>query len=403
MPFEGALLDHQLPDGDGLDLLGKLKQANPSSPVIMMTALSDNGLAIESIRQGAYDFIRKPMDPVELDAMLDSALRARSQSRGAVEIEGEPISINGIVGCSRAIVDVCKAIGRVATADATVLITGESGTGKEVVAKALHYHSQRAGAFVPVNCSAIVETLLESELFGHEKGSFTGAAGLKQGRFELASEGTLFLDEIGEMAPALQAKLLRILQERRFERVGGEQSIRASARVVAATHRDLAVMVREGTFREDLYYRLNVVTLHLPPLRERIEDLPPLVEHLLRKSNRDLYKNVTRISSAAWAKLKEYHWPGNIRELENVITRAVVLARSDVLTPDLLVLGEVACAAPADSESEDAVDMMTLDQLEERHVRAVLDYTRWHKGRSCAILGISRPALDRKISKYGIE
>jgi transcriptional regulator with PAS, ATPase and Fis domain len=205
------------------------------------------------------------------------------------------------------------------------------------------------------------------------------------------------------MAPALQAKLLRILQERRFERVGGEQSIRASARVVAATHRDLAVMVREGTFREDLYYRLNVVTLHLPPLRERIEDLPPLVEHLLRKSNRDLYKNVTRISSAAWAKLKEYHWPGNIRELENVITRAVVLARSDVLTPDLLVLGEVACAAPADSESEDAVDMMTLDQLEERHVRAVLDYTRWHKGRSCAILGISRPALDRKISKYGIE
>jgi DNA-binding NtrC family response regulator len=400
--WEAVLLDYQLPDGNGLDLLRWIKSLDAQLPVIMITGVSDTALAIESLKLGAYDFIRKPMDEAELDTTLGNALAVQRLS-GKVEAiltsEDYRVSIESIVGRSRAILEVCKTIGKVAPTDATVLITGGSGTGKEVVARAIHHHSGRPGLFLPVNCSALVETLLESELFGHEKGSFTGAHAQKRGKFEIASDGTLFLDEIGEMSTALQAKLLRVLQERSFERVGGTQPLITTARVIAATNRDLGAMVEEGRFREDLFYRLNVVTVHLPPLRERLDDLEPLVEHLLRKINRELHRSVMRVAPAAWACLRGYPWPGNVRELENVLTRAVVLARGDVLTPDLL--GICSRAAPAGVPAEEGGPaLITLDELEARHVRAVLAHTGWHKGRTCEILGISRPALERKIHKY---
>jgi two-component system response regulator AtoC len=409
--FDAVLLDYQLPDGNGIDWLKQFKDRGREAPVIMITGISDTSVAIESIKLGAYDFIRKPMDETELDTTLGNALAAYRLSRKVETITASDryrVSIDNIVGQSRAIIEVCKTIGKVAPTDATVLITGETGTGKEVVARAIHHHSARPGLFLPINCSALVETLLESELFGHEKGSFTGAIERKQGRFEVANDGTLFLDEIGEMSPSLQAKLLRVLQEHRFERVGGTQSIQTSARVIAATNRDLARMVEGKAFRDDLYYRLNVVTLHLPPLRERLDDLPLLIEYLLHKINRDLHKAVARIAPDAWKALKGYPWPGNIRELENVLTRAVVLARSELLTADLLGISldqtiEKMQPAAMDEGTDSEPELITLDQIEERHVRAILAYTRWHKGRACEILGISRPALERKIIKYNIQ
>jgi DNA-binding NtrC family response regulator len=401
---DAVLLDFHLPDGKGFELLEEIR-SEMEVPVIMITGGSDTTLAIESLKRGAYDFVRKPMDEAELDATLGNALAVRRLSGQVEALQGsaQAVCLEQLVGRSRAMLEVCKTIGMVAGTDATVLITGESGTGKEVVARALHHHSGRAGSFLPINCSALVETLLESELFGHERGSFTGAQAQKRGKFELAAQGTLFLDEAGEMSPGLQAKLLRVLQERAFERVGGTQVLSTDARVIAATNRDLAAMVRDGRFREDLYYRLNVVTIHLPPLRERMDDLPLLVEHLLRKINRELHKRVTRVAPQTWVGLHGYTWPGNVRELENVLTRAVVLARGEVLTPELLDLhttspGGADRATPGVRTPE----LASLKVLEERHVRAVLAYTRWHKGRACEILGISRPALERKIQKYDI-
>ena len=398
---DALLLDQRLPDGTGMDFLGELHGRHPNLPVIMITGMSDTALAIAAIKAGAYDFIRKPVDIAELDATLRNALHVHGLSRKVEFItESGRVSLDGIVGVSHAVLDVCKTIGRVAPTQACVLITGESGTGKEVVARAIHSHSDRPGLFLPINCSAIVETLLENELFGHEKGSYTGAVDAKAGRFELAHDGTLFLDEIGDLPLSLQAKLLRVLQEGCFERVGGSHTLHSNARIIAATHRDLTAMVAQGTFREDLYYRLDVVALHLPPLRERPEDLPALVEHLLARVTRQLHKTITSISEPAWQALAAYAWPGNVRELENVLTRAVVLARGDTLTPELLAL------EPPPSRPDSAPDverLLSLDELESRHVAQVLEQTRWHKGKACAILGISRPALERKLRKYGIH
>ncbi len=403
---DAILLDQQLPDGYGLTLLRELREREEAPPVIMVTGISDNELVIEAMKAGAYDFVRKPMDELELDTTLANALRSYRLSRkvrAIAEAGGETVALDRIVGRSPAVTRMLKTIGSVAASDACVLITGESGTGKEVVARALHHHSGRSGPFLPVNCSALVETLLESELFGHEKGAFTGADRRKPGKFELAAEGTLFLDEIGELPLNLQAKLLRVLQEGTFERVGGTQTLRSSARILAATNRDLQAMVAEGRFREDLFYRLNVVNLHLPPLRERKEDLPLLIEHLLQRINRRLHTRVTRVSEAAWSALAEYDWPGNVRELENVLTRAAILCRSEVLTPDLLGLEPREARERTPPAEEPPLELISLDELEERHVRRILEYTRWHKGRTCEILGISRPALERRIRKYGLD
>jgi two-component system response regulator AtoC len=404
---DAILLDQQLPDGYGMDLLREIKTDKDAPPVIMVTGVSDNALVIEAMKAGAYDFVRKPMDELELDTTLNNALHSHRLSRKVRAISKATdyeVDINQIVGNSPGITRLLKTIGSVAASRASILITGESGTGKEVVARAIHHHSERTGLFLPVNCSAIVENLLESELFGHEKGSFTGADRRKPGKFELASDGTLFLDELGELPLNLQAKLLRVLQEGTYERVGGTETLHTSARIVTATNRNLESMVKEGGFRDDLYYRLNVVNIALPPLRDRMEDLPLLTEHLLRKINQRLHTRVKNISETAWTSMQAYRWPGNVRELENILTRATVLCRDDTITPDLLGIDAVTeKAQETGTENSDTLELVSLDTLEERHVRRILEYTRWHKGKACEILGISRPALERRIKKYAFD
>ena len=407
---DAILLDQQLPDGFGLEFLNEIVSHPPAPPVIMITGVSDNTLAIDAMGQGAYDFIRKPLDKMELDTTLANALRNHRLSRqvsAVTDFDEYRVDVGQIVGSSPAILAVCKMIGAVAARKAPVLIMGESGTGKEIVSRAIHNHSGRPGLFLPINCSALAENLLESELFGHEKGSFTGAITRKEGKFELTDEGTLFLDELGEMPLALQAKLLRVLQESAFERVGGTQTVHSDSRIIAATNRNLSAMIKQGQFREDLFYRLNVIHIHLPPLRERSEDLPKLTEHLLTKINARQHTSVRHIAEGAWRRLKDYSWPGNVRELENVLTRAAVLARGNTITTDLLAL-------PSDTDQQassskiDIIDpsdtprLISLEILEQEHIASILKHVRWHKGKACEILGISRPALDRKIEKYKI-
>jgi len=405
---EAILLDQQLPDGFGIDLLTEITALPSAPPVIMITGVSDNTLAIEAMRQGAYDFIRKPMDEIELDTTLGNALRTHRLSRQVSAItnsEDYRVDINQIVGESPAILGVCKTIGAVATRSASVLITGETGTGKEIVARAIHNHSGRQGLFLAVNCSALAEGVLESELFGHERGSFSGAVSRREGRFELAAGGTLFLDELGEMPASLQAKLLRVLQDGTFERVGGTQTLQSDARIIAATNRNLETMIGDGSFREDLYYRLNIIHIALPPLRDRMQDMSALTEHLLKKINNRQRTSVQHISEAAWRQMMGYGWPGNIRELENILTRAMVLARGDTLTPELLALPkkEAGNKVPHDEPgvANDA-RLISLGELEAEHITAILAHVHWHKGKACEILGISRPSLERKIDKYGI-
>lgn len=404
---DAILLDHQLPDGFGLELLKEIGTEASAPPVIMMTGMSENSLAIEAMRHGAFDFIRKPMDEVELDLALSNALgkhRLTRQVSTIPEAGNHAMDLNQIVGNSPAILDVCKTIGAIASRNAPVLITGESGTGKEVIAKAVHHHSGRKGPFLAVNCSALAEGVLESELFGHEKGSFTGAIGKKEGRFELAAGGTLFLDELGEMPLSLQAKLLRVLQEGTYERVGGMQTLQSDARIVAATNRDLPGLIEEGRFREDLFYRLNVVHLNLPSLRDRMQDMPALTEHLITKINERQQTSIRHLADKTWQKMKAYHWPGNVRELENILTRAAVLARGDTVTPDLLALPTASSGIEREDRSlrESGPRLVTLERIEEEHIRDILSYVKWHKGKACKVLGISRPALERKIAKYGI-
>ncbi|MEA3278715.1 MAG: sigma-54 dependent transcriptional regulator [Pseudomonadota bacterium] len=406
---DAVLVDHQLPDGLGLDLLRELAVQPGHIPVIMLTGTSDNRLAIDAMRIGAFDFIRKPLDELELDTTLANALRDHRLSRQVSAItssEDYQVDVGQIVGSSPAILNVCKTVGSVATTNASVLITGESGTGKEIVARAIHHHSGRSGLFLPINCSALAENLLESELFGHERGSFTGAVSSKEGKFELAIDGTLFLDELGDMPLALQAKLLRVLQEGTFERVGGTQSLYTNARILAATNRDIKALIREGRFREDLYFRLNVIEIDLPPMRERRQDLSLLVEHLVRKTNAREHTAIRHIADGAWRVLRDYDWPGNVRELENTLTRAAVLARNDTITSDLLALPHTFTTdgpSPSRDEENRTLRLVPLEQVEREHVLAILEHTGWHKGKACEILGISRPALDRRISKYRPE
>jgi len=390
-------------DGEEVAFLNEIGRDQARPPVIMVTERLDNGLAVTAMKEGAYDFLRQPFQCVELAAAVRSAALERNHGQ-AVPAPSRNGSggVSGLVGRSRAIVEVCKQIGRVAPTDASVLVTGESGTGKEIVARAIHAYSGCPGPFQPVNCAAIVDTLLESELFGHEKGSFTDAIARKEGKFELADRGVLFLDEISELPLRLQAKLLRVLQEGVFERVGGTQALHTTARIVAASNQDLAESVRGRRFREDLYYRINVVTIALPPLRERMEDLPGLVEHLLARINARLNRSVSQVSEPAMRALAGHTWPGNVRELENVLTRAVIMSQGDVLSADHLVIdlgvGSKECAPAAETQA----GLASLAELEAGHVAAVLARTGWHRGQACAILGISRPALERKIRKYNL-
>ncbi len=400
-----VLLDQQLPDVLGIELLQQIRALHPAQPVIMMTGRHDLELAIDAIKLGAAEFIHKPVRTSALQQLVDKVLVAGRQAR---DVQAPPASAappRELVGKSEPMLAVSKEIALSAASKATVLITGESGTGKEVVARLIHQHSGRRGPFVAINCAAIVDTLLESELFGHEKGAFTGALARKPGRFEQARGGTLFLDEVGELAAPLQAKLLRVLQERTFERVGGHESLETDARLIAATHRDLMAEVAAGRFREDLVYRLQVINIRLPALRERPEDIPLLVPALLEKIATSVDTPRLAVTDDALQRLLQHPWPGNVRELENALTRAAVRARGALITADLFDLGPPAGAgAPnaALAALDEARLLRSLDAVEAEHIQRVLNHTGGHKGNTCRILGISRPALDRKIGKYGL-
>src|SRR5437588_3332975 len=335
------LLDLRLPDQSGLDVLRQLRQIDARIPVVLVTVVRSADSAIEAMRQGAYDYLLKPLDLQKLDRVIGEALKvARLMREPAVVVGTTPDDDQpgeAVVGSCPAMQEVYKAIGRVADQAFPVLITGESGTGKELVARAIYQHGPRAKApFLALNCAAIPETLLESELFGHEKGAFTGADRRRIGKFEQCHGGTIFLDEIGDMPLALQAKMLRLLQEQAFERVGGNETVRTDVRLIAATHRDLTAWSAEGRFRPDLYYRLGVFTIHLPPLRERGDDLPMLVQHYLRRGSRELGRDVREVAPEALERLRNGSWPGNIRELQSVLKQALLQASGTNLLPSFL-------------------------------------------------------------------
>jgi DNA-binding NtrC family response regulator len=399
------LLDLGLPGGSGFDVLAALADHPRRPTVVVVTARDDMQSTVRAIQLGAYEYLVKPIDIDRLRAVVHAALASRESRAQLVELGTRDTNAGEILGKSAAIRDIWKQIGSVSTTRAPVLISGESGTGKELVARAVHNASFPDGAadrpFVAVSCTALAPGVLESELFGHVKGAFTGAIADRPGRFEVAGKGTLFLDEIAEIPFELQAKLLRVLQERTFERVGDARSHSLEARVIAASHRDLGQMVAKGTFREDLYYRLRVVEIHVPPLRERAGDISVLVEGLLAKIATDLAKPIRYVTPAALARLAAYAWPGNVRELENTLTRAVVLAKTDVLDETLLHLGPASTGYQGAASEPD--ELGTLRELERRHIIRVLASTDGNKRRACAILDISRPTLDRKLEEYGLR
>jgi two-component system, NtrC family, response regulator AtoC len=390
-----VILDLKLPDGDGTSLLDERMQAGSRTVVIMVTGHHDMEYAIRAMKAGAFNYIHKPLDIDELDLALERAVEyVQTRKRARVLEAAEPWQPHRMAGQSKAILDVHKQIGLAAKSRVSVLIRGESGTGKELVARAIHEHSSPQEPFVAVNCSAIVPTLMESELFGHERGAFTGAHQRKIGRLELAAGGTLFLDEIGDMNVEMQARLLRVLQERTFERVGGTAAIAFGARVVAATYRDVAAMMKAGEFREDLFYRLAVLEISLPPLRERTEDLPMLVNYLLEKINTDLHRKVRRVPDEVMRQLIKHPWPGNVRELENVLTQAVLTSPADTLS--------LAGIQPATTPAVEDLPLQSLAEMEKKHIVRVLAAVEGNLGRACEVLGITRPTLRKKMEDYGI-
>jgi len=414
-PPDVIISDICMPDEDGLSFLKRVRAKFPDIPVIMITAFQDMDSTVAAMKGGAADYIHKPIDIEELDLAVEQALAsARHHEKDALVLDSQDAT-GTIIGRSRVMKEVFKAIGLVAQSRVTILIGGESGTGKELVARAIHKASDNADKpFVAVNCAALVETLLESEMFGHEKGAFTGAVNLHKGKVELAGEGTLFLDEIGELPPRLQGKLLRLLEEREYSPVGGAQTKISKARFVTATNVDLEAKVKLGEFREDLYYRLNVFSIRLPALRDRREDVPVLVEHLLKKIKAEVRQEIRRVPNDVLDALARYDWPGNVRQLENMLLKAVVTAQGGTLTMGNLPPEIRGCkgAKPSgleiggveDSGQDVSTDpeIKSLKLIERDHIIQVLNSTGWHKGRACEILGISRPRLDRRIVEYGL-
>ncbi|MET0047896.1 MAG: sigma-54 dependent transcriptional regulator [Sedimenticola sp.] len=398
---ELIILDIRMPGRSGLEGLPDFKASQPGVHIIMITAFHDMESTIQAMQRGADDYIHKPIDIDELDAAIDKLMQRNGgdhQFISADEARGSPLTM---VGRSRAMKEVFKTIGLVAKNPATVLITGESGTGKELVARAIHRSGEHPdGPFVAVNCAALVENLLESDMFGHVKGAFTGAVSRQPGKFALAENGTIFLDEIGELSPAIQAKLLRVLQHKEFTPLGAKEVQTTNARVIAATNVDLAEKVANGEFREDLYYRLQVVTIHLPPLRERTEDIMDLVQTLLGRVNKELGRDVVQISKNVLRCFEEYRWPGNVRELENLLMKAVALCPGDTLTLDL-VPPEMASQVPEPQVQD--TSLLSLEEMERLHVSNVLEKVGWHRGKACEILGISRPRLRRMIEQFGLQ
>ena len=394
-----VLLDLRMPGMDGIEVLKQVQEIAPQTVVIMMTAYASIPGAVQAMQEGAYDYVVKPLDVDQLTLMLNRIVEHQQLITENILLRKsltEQYEFEDIIGRSEAMQEVFETIKAVTDTNATVLITGETGTGKELVARAIHSNSsQRYGPFVATSCGALPETLLESELFGYEKGAFTGADRTKKGRFELAHGGTLFLDEVGDISIKTQIKLLRVLQEKSFRRLGGTESIKVDVRLISATNRDLVAAIEEGSFRSDLYYRLNVVTIQLPPLRERKDDVPLLAAHFMNKYNVEFNKKFDRVDRKAMDFMVEYHWPGNVRELENVIERAIVIDQGPEVKADHLPFCNVEAIPTEEPQS--------LQEVERLHIEKMLQRNDWNIAKTARLLNIDRSTLHKKIKKFGLE
>ncbi len=397
------LLDIKMPGMDGVELQERIHKIDAELPVIMLTAFASVETAVKALKQGAFDYVTKPIDPDELSHLVRRALEQRHLKDENVQLKEtieEIATVETIVGDSPQMQKVLELVKTVAQTDATVMIRGESGTGKELIARAIHANSRRRYfPIVPVNCGALPENLLESELFGHEKGAFTGAQYQRKGKLEMANGGTLFLDEIGTVTPEMQVDLLRVLETKEFTRVGGQRSVHVDFRVICATNEDLEGAVKEGRFREDLYYRINVFVIEVPPLRERRSDIALLARHFLRRFAMQMDKRITDISTEAMEELVAYDWPGNVRELANAVERAMVVGKPPVIRPDdLPVLSKRVVSTPETTGGGDS-----LADMEKRHVALVLEKSGWNITHAAEVLDIDRATLYNKIKKYGLR
>lgn len=408
-PFDLILMDVRMTRMSGIEALQQIKAYNPAIPILIMTAYSSVESAVEALKSGAYDYLTKPLDFEVLKLSIERArehVGLKAENQALKEKLRADFDVNNIIGRSRPMKELIDMVAMIAPSEATVLITGASGTGKELIAKSIHFNSPRKDRpFVVVNCAAITETLLESELFGHEKGAFTGADKRREGRFMQAHKGTIFLDEIGEMSPSMQAKLLRVIQEREIQRVGGDETLKVDVRILAATHRDLKAAVDEGTFREDLYYRLNVVTLNVPPLRDRRDDIPVLAQAFVERYAARNRKGVKGFSPLAMDMLIKYDWPGNVRELENAVERAVILLAGDYLTEKELPLSITQAYSPENGWVPPRViqtQPRALEEVEQEAILAALEATGGNKSEAARKLGINRKTLHKKLKLYGV-
>lgn len=399
-----ALVDLKMPKMDGLELMEKIKEIRPETQVIIITAYATVNTAVQAIKVGAYDYLVKPFNPEELSLIIKRLVESQSMIKEISHLRKElqkQYQFYDLISKSAKMQKIFDFAHTIANSNSNILILGESGTGKELLARAIHNESLRtAGPFIPVSCVALTETLLESELFGHEKGAFTDAIAQKKGKFELADGGTIFLDEIGDISPKLQLSLLRVLQEKEFTRVGGTKSIKVDIRIIAATNRDLKKAVDEGKFRDDLYYRLNVISIELPPLREHTEDIPLLVDHFIEKFNIEMGGKVERIAEEALDILMKYNWPGNVRELENVIERAMVITKGTLIKAEDLHL------SPQVLKEKGAAQLAadrTIKSIEKKHIAQVLEENKWNIQKSAEQLGIDRVTLYNKIKKYKLK
>jgi DNA-binding NtrC family response regulator len=411
-PYDVVLLDILMPKMNGLDVLKRIKKSHPNLPIIMFTAIGTSERAIEAMKMGAFDYVAKPFDVEELLAIVHRAIEYRSLSsevqalrQRLADVETQDFRPDKFVSASAAMQKVFKLIGKVAASDTTVLVEGETGTGKELVANAIWYHSTRKNRpFIKINCASLPEGLLESELFGHERGAFTDAYDQRKGHFELADGGTMFLDEISEMSSKLQSKLLRVLEQHEFQRVGGKETVTVDVRIITATNKDLKEEIKAGRFRKDLFYRLQVVHIVLPPLRERDGDIPPLVDHFLKRfgPNKELV-----VSPEAMTALERYSWPGNVRELGNVIERATVLVQGKLITPDHLSLPAVSSGEGRTHEQADSSSIVplrsVLADVERSMIEKALEQTNWNKTKAARLLQIDRRVLFDKIKEYDLK
>jgi DNA-binding NtrC family response regulator len=410
--FDIVLTDLKMPGVDGMEILRYLKEHAPDSICIILTGYGTIRNSVEAIKAGAFDYLTKPVKLDEILIAVQRALEHRDLKRENINLRNQlkkKYQFENIIGDNEKIQKIFETIEKVADTDSTILILGESGTGKELIAKAIHYNSyRREGPFVPVNCAAIPSELLESELFGHEKGAFTNAIRTRIGRFELANGGTLFLDEIGDMSPNLQSKLLRVLQERQFDRVGGLKTIKTDIRVIAATHQNLKKAVEEGQFREDLYYRLNVIPIEVPPLRKRASDIPLLIHHFVEQFNKSKKRQIQGVHPEALNKLMQYHWPGNVRELENVVERVVILANQEVIsTADLpekfQTLEEPGHVMPQGIPDEGISLDTAVSEFEKALILQALNKTGWVKNKAAQLLNLNRTTLIEKIKRQNLR